>query len=83
MAKSKNHTNHNQNKKAHKNGIKKPASNRYPSLKGVCTKFRRNQNANFLSNYYQKIRWGVVHVLFKVCFYGRESTVVEVRESFG
>ncbi|KAI8461360.1 ribosomal L29e protein family-domain-containing protein [Phakopsora pachyrhizi] len=43
MAKSKNHTNHNQNKKAHKNGIKKPASNRYPSLKGVCTKFRRNQ----------------------------------------
>ena len=24
MAKSKNHTNHNQNKKAHRNGIKKP-----------------------------------------------------------
>ncbi|KAI3660461.1 hypothetical protein MP638_004290 [Amoeboaphelidium occidentale] len=35
MSKSKNHTNHNQNKKAHKNGIRKPKSNRYPSLKGV------------------------------------------------
>ncbi|ESK97431.1 60s ribosomal protein l29 [Moniliophthora roreri MCA 2997] len=42
MAKSKNHTNHNQNKKAHKNGIKKPRSNRTPSLKGVDPKFRRN-----------------------------------------
>ncbi|KAI9344953.1 putative RPL29-60S large subunit ribosomal protein [Obelidium mucronatum] len=43
MAKSKNHTNHNQNKKAHKGGIKKPKSNRYPSLKGVDPKFLRNQ----------------------------------------
>ncbi|KAJ3014267.1 UNVERIFIED_CONTAM: 60S ribosomal protein L29 [Siphonaria sp. JEL0065] len=43
MAKSKNHTNHNQNKKAHKGGIKKPRSNRYPSLKGVDPKFLRNQ----------------------------------------
>ncbi|EGG02434.1 uncharacterized protein MELLADRAFT_38616 [Melampsora larici-populina 98AG31] len=43
MAKSKNHTNHNQNKKAHKNGIKRPATGRYPSLKGVDSKFRRNQ----------------------------------------
>eukprot|EP00058_Branchiostoma_floridae_P014277 XP_002599765.1 hypothetical protein BRAFLDRAFT_70232 [Branchiostoma floridae] len=34
MAKSKNHTNHNQNKKAHRNGIKKPRRNRYESLKG-------------------------------------------------
>lgn len=42
MAKSKNHTNHNQNKKAHKNGIKKPRTNKYPSLKGVDAKFRRN-----------------------------------------
>ncbi|KAI8621695.1 ribosomal L29e protein family-domain-containing protein [Chytriomyces sp. MP71] len=42
-AKSKNHTNHNQNKKAHKNGIKKPKSNKYPSLKGVDPKFIRNQ----------------------------------------
>ncbi|ORY50756.1 large subunit ribosomal protein 29, partial [Rhizoclosmatium globosum] len=42
-AKSKNHTNHNQNKKAHKNGIKKPKTNRYPSLKGVDPKFLRNQ----------------------------------------
>jgi len=43
MAKSKNHTNHNQNKKAHRNGIKKPKTNRYPSQKGVCQKFVRNQ----------------------------------------
>ncbi|KAE9410255.1 hypothetical protein BT96DRAFT_871061 [Gymnopus androsaceus JB14] len=42
MAKSKNHTNHNQNKKAHKNGIKKPKSNRTRSLKGIDAKFRRN-----------------------------------------
>ncbi|PVF94039.1 hypothetical protein CPB86DRAFT_789493 [Serendipita vermifera] len=43
MAKSKNHTNHNQNKKAHRNGIKKPKSHgRHLSLKGVDPKFRRN-----------------------------------------
>ncbi|KAI0347042.1 hypothetical protein BDW22DRAFT_1351388 [Trametopsis cervina] len=42
MAKSKNHTNHNQNKKAHRNGIKTPKSNRTLSLKGVDAKFRRN-----------------------------------------
>eukprot|EP00048_Salpingoeca_helianthica_P014240 m.220793 g.220793 ORF g.220793 m.220793 type:complete len:60 (+) comp15646_c0_seq1:108-287(+) len=42
MAKSKNHTNHNQNAKAHKNGIKRPQSHRFPSLKGVCPKFLRN-----------------------------------------
>ncbi|KAK0526087.1 60S ribosomal protein L29 [Tilletia horrida] len=43
MAKSKNHTNHNQNRKAHRNGIKKPKTNKYPSLKGVDPKFVRNQ----------------------------------------
>ncbi|BGP53014.1 hypothetical protein JCM8202_004098 [Rhodotorula sphaerocarpa] len=42
MAKSKNHTNHNQNKKAHRNGIKKPKTQRYPSMRGVDPKFRRN-----------------------------------------
>ncbi|KAK0191278.1 ribosomal L29e protein family-domain-containing protein [Desarmillaria ectypa] len=42
MAKSKNHTNHNQNKKAHRNGIKKPQAGRTRSLKGVDAKFRRN-----------------------------------------
>ncbi|KAF5322485.1 hypothetical protein D9619_001129 [Psilocybe cf. subviscida] len=41
MAKSKNHTNHNQNKKAHRNGIKKPKQSR-GSLKGVDAKFKRN-----------------------------------------
>ena len=42
MAKSKNHTNHNQNKKAHRNGIKKPKRQRYASLMGVNPKFLRN-----------------------------------------
>jgi hypothetical protein len=35
MAKSKNHTAHNQTYKAHKNGIKKPRKQRYSSRKGV------------------------------------------------
>uniref|UniRef100_A0A8D2Q6C8 60S ribosomal protein L29 n=1 Tax=Varanus komodoensis TaxID=61221 RepID=A0A8D2Q6C8_VARKO len=34
MAKSKNHTTHNQSRKWHRNGIKKPRSHRYESLKG-------------------------------------------------
>ncbi|KAL2437082.1 hypothetical protein ABEF95_016166 [Exophiala dermatitidis] len=58
MAKSKNSSQHNQSKKAHKNGygrpfhpqirahvagrIKKPKTHRYPSLKGTDPKFRRN-----------------------------------------
>ncbi|RKU47889.1 60S ribosomal protein L29 [Coniochaeta pulveracea] len=42
MAKSKNSSQHNQNKKAHRNGIKKPKTSRYPSLKGTDPKFRRN-----------------------------------------
>ncbi|KAH0520446.1 60S ribosomal protein L29 [Microtus ochrogaster] len=42
MAKSKNHTTHNQSQKWHRNGIKKPGSQRYESLKGVDPKFLRN-----------------------------------------
>ena len=42
MSKSKNHTAHNQTRKAHRNGIKKPKTYKYPSLKGVDAKFRRN-----------------------------------------
>jgi len=34
MAKSKNHTAHNQTRKAHRNGIKKPQRHKYQSLKG-------------------------------------------------
>ncbi|XP_039317636.1 large ribosomal subunit protein eL29-like [Saimiri boliviensis] len=41
MAKSKNHTTHNQSRKWHRNGIKKPLSQRYESLKGVDPKFLR------------------------------------------
>ncbi|CAO3701634.1 unnamed protein product [Rhizopus stolonifer] len=43
MAKSKNHTNHNQNKKAHRNGIKKTATHKYRSSKSLDAKFLRNQ----------------------------------------
>nr|XP_034368077.1 60S ribosomal protein L29-like [Arvicanthis niloticus] len=42
MAKSKNHTTHNQSHKWHRNGIKKPGSQRYESLKGIDPKFLRN-----------------------------------------
>ncbi|KAI1717094.1 ribosomal l29e protein family domain-containing protein [Ditylenchus destructor] len=42
MAKSKNHTNHNQNRKDHRNGIHKPQRQRYQSMKGVDPKFLRN-----------------------------------------
>ncbi|KII95378.1 hypothetical protein PLICRDRAFT_170038 [Plicaturopsis crispa FD-325 SS-3] len=43
MAKSKNHTNHNQSYKAHRNGLRKPVSKgKTRSLKGVDAKFRRN-----------------------------------------
>eukprot|EP00389_Voromonas_pontica_P010850 GDKH01016542.1.p1 GENE.GDKH01016542.1~~GDKH01016542.1.p1 ORF type:complete len:56 (-),score=16.66 GDKH01016542.1:74-241(-) len=43
MAKSKNHTNHNQISKAHRNGIKKVKSQQKISSKGMCPKFLRNQ----------------------------------------
>jgi large subunit ribosomal protein L29e len=43
MAKSKNHSNHNQNHKNHRNGIKRPLSNLYESLKSVNAKFLRNR----------------------------------------
>ncbi|GMM43029.1 ribosomal 60S subunit protein L29 [Hanseniaspora uvarum] len=42
MAKSKNHTAHNQTKKAHRNGIKKVKTHKYSSLRSVDAKFRRN-----------------------------------------
>ncbi|XP_036049579.1 60S ribosomal protein L29-like [Onychomys torridus] len=42
MAKSKNHTTHNQSRKWHRNGIKKLRLQRYESLKGVNPKFLRN-----------------------------------------
>ncbi|XP_057806081.1 60S ribosomal protein L29-1-like [Salvia miltiorrhiza] len=43
MAKSKNHTAHNQSHKAHRNGIKKPKRQRNSSTKGMDPKFLRNQ----------------------------------------
>eukprot|EP01080_Neovahlkampfia_damariscottae_P007762 gene7762-12232_t len=43
MAKSKNHTNHKQTKKNHRNGIKKPKAHQLMSHKGVYQPFRKNQ----------------------------------------
>ncbi|XP_035144021.2 large ribosomal subunit protein eL29-like [Callithrix jacchus] len=42
MAKSKNHTTHKQSQKWHRNGIKKPQSQRYESLRGLDPKFLKN-----------------------------------------
>ncbi|XP_037595162.1 60S ribosomal protein L29-like [Cebus imitator] len=44
MAKSKNHTTHNQSRKWYRNGIKKPRSQRYESLKGMDPKVLRNMH---------------------------------------
>ncbi|KAI8886894.1 hypothetical protein K501DRAFT_243502 [Backusella circina FSU 941] len=43
MSKSKNHTNHNQNKKAHRNGLKKPVTKKASPVKHLDAKFLRNQ----------------------------------------
>jgi large subunit ribosomal protein L29e len=43
MAKSKNHTNHNQGAKDHRRGIKKPIRQRFASLKDCNAKFLRNR----------------------------------------
>ena len=42
MAKSQNHTNHNQGFKEHRNGIKKPAKQYHRVFKGMDKKFRKN-----------------------------------------
>ncbi|CAH1265956.1 RPL29 [Branchiostoma lanceolatum] len=66
MAKSKNHTNHNQNKKAHRNGIKKPTRNRYESLKG------RNHE------WFPPSSW--FHLISKQIHAGRENRSMLARE---
>ncbi|KAG9047484.1 60S ribosomal protein L29 [Tulasnella sp. UAMH 9824] len=45
MAKSKNHTNHNQIRKAHRNGILKPKTNYARTLRYRNPKMRKNQKA--------------------------------------
>jgi len=50
MAKRKNHTNHNQSRKAHRNGIKRPISHKYRALKGMDPKFLRNMKFAKASN---------------------------------
>ncbi|KAL7672804.1 hypothetical protein ACOME3_007683 [Neoechinorhynchus agilis] len=50
MAKSKNHTNHNQSHKNHRNGIKKPSKLHFKSLKGVDQKYVRNMKISQRKN---------------------------------
>ena len=54
MAKSKNHTAHNQTRKQHRNGIKKPQRQRYHSVKGMDPKFIRNQRRAIKSRFAKK-----------------------------
>ena len=42
MAKSKNHTNHNQNRKHHRNPTRKPSAKTRFKMKGMDPKFLRN-----------------------------------------
>lgn len=65
MAKSKNHTNHNQNKKAHRNGIKKVKNCRAVSMKGV----RNSKNALNANIYFIFPFLGLpqVHAQSKIC----------------
>ena len=46
MAKSKNHTNHNQSRKHHRNGIKKPLRQRYQALKNVSDYARFSESTS-------------------------------------
>lgn len=48
MAKSKNHTNHNQGRKAHRNGIHKQQKQKYSSMKGVSLFLSLTINSFFL-----------------------------------
>nr|CDS34011.1 large subunit ribosomal protein 29 [Hymenolepis microstoma] len=54
MAKSKNHSTHHQNRKNHRNGIRRPPKQRFPSLKGVDPKFLRNMR--FAKKHNKKFR---------------------------
>lgn len=53
MAKLKNHTNHNQSRKQHRNGIHKPRRFRYKSTKGVSTSLYEDFHSITNNN----IRW--------------------------
>jgi large subunit ribosomal protein L29e len=54
MAKSKNHTAHNQTFKDHRNGIKKPKRQYKTSQKGMYRPFLKNQKYAKANNY----KWG-------------------------
>ena len=61
MAKSKNHTNHNQNRKAHRNGIPRPKKSVYKqmSLKGVDPKVSFGMLFKY-PYFYTFLRWNIL-----------------------
>ncbi|KAE8541693.1 hypothetical protein D1P53_001864 [Cryptococcus gattii VGV] len=63
MAKSKNHTAHNQNKKAHRNKIQRPKTNKYHSLKGVDPKDGNDRRRESESSLDEKEDPGCCHCL--------------------
>ncbi|ESU35377.1 LSU ribosomal protein L29E [Giardia duodenalis] len=56
MAKLKNHTSKNQNRKDHRNGIKKPKKSAYTSHKGMCPKYLRNLRRSRANDPRQSLR---------------------------
>ena len=82
MAKSKNHTNHNQNRKAHRNGIPRPKKSVYKqmSLKGVDPKVSFGMLFKY-PYFYIFLRWNILHsqklnVLMHVIFAKSASVLV-------
>ncbi|EZG72783.1 60S ribosomal protein L29 [Gregarina niphandrodes] len=52
MAKSKNHTNHNQSRKAHRNGIKKLSLKKVVTpVKHLCPKYKKNLKSSRGANW--------------------------------
>ncbi|KAF3823245.1 hypothetical protein GH733_010681, partial [Mirounga leonina] len=66
LAKSKNHTTHNQSQKGHRNGVKKPQSQREESFKGVHPKFLRNFHTS--QEVKPKIQKGISHKLHQLAY---------------
>lgn len=79
MAKSKNHTAHNQSYKAHKNGIKKPRKHRHTSTKGVLFfLLSLSFSVSFSVHYYFLIRSRKIYFFIVLCVDG--SKVLEEPE---
>jgi hypothetical protein len=62
------HTNHNQNKKAHRNGIKRPKSNRTRSLRGVSVFYL--PNLSIYNSFWFRLTPRFVSFIFGLNCYG-------------